>query len=273
MLYEVKATSTVNWIAPPSATARRLVAPSHAPTADGAGMPDLVCLGLIGSVARRLCGHAVAGVLLAMTGQPATPPAGHRGADRPAPFSRREVSVQNTPAPITRLPGKRILAFVIDGGCALAWAAITAAVGVPLDVTGVTHLVDPVALNISAAAVVVVPVTVGLAWFESRSGEGTLGKRAGQLAVVTAIGRSRINFARALGRNVGKVMVPWLVGHAAVFSIVAASTRGAIPISVGVLTGLSYVLPIVYVVSLFVGIGHTPYDLLAGTIVIHRPAS
>jgi uncharacterized RDD family membrane protein YckC len=121
-------------------------------------------------------------------------------------------------------------------------------------------LVNPIALNIVAAAVIVSPVTVGLAWLESRNHEATLGKWVGRLAVVTVVGRACISFVRALGRNAAKVMVPWLVGHAAVFSIVAASATGAIPISVSILTGLAYVLPIV---SLFVGSGRTPYDRLA----------
>ena len=212
-------------------------------------------------------------MLLAMTSRPATPRAAHPATDRPGPFSRPEVSVEDTPGPITRLPGTRIAAFVIDSGCALGWAAVTAAVGVPLYVTGSTHLVNPIALNIVAAAVMVIPVTVGLAWLESRKHEATWGKRVRRIAVVTLVGRSRISFARALGRNVAKVMVPWLVGHAAVFSIVAASTAGAIPVSVSILTGLAYVLPIIYVVSVFVGTGRTPYDRLAGTVVIRRPAS
>jgi hypothetical protein len=42
---------------------------------------------------------------------------------------------------------------------------------------------------------------------------------------------------------------------------------------VSILTGLAYVLPIIYVVSVFVGTGRTPYDRLAGTVVIRRPAS
>jgi hypothetical protein len=70
----------------------------------------------VGSLPRRPCDYAVAGMLLAMTSEPAIPPAAHHAADRPSHFSRREISVENTPEPITRLPGGRIAAFVIDGG-------------------------------------------------------------------------------------------------------------------------------------------------------------
>lgn len=207
-----------------------------------------------------------------MTTQPVPPAAGQAGSGRPVTFSAPLSAVENRREPIARLPGDRILGWVVDCGCALAWVAVTAAVGVPLYVTGVTRLADPVALNVVAAAAVVIPVTVGLAWLESRSVEGTWGKRTRRLAVVTAAGRSRISFARALVRNVSKVMIPWLIGHAAVFSIVEASATGGVPVSVWILTGLAYVLPIVYIVSLFIGSGRTPYDRLAGTVVIRRTA-
>jgi hypothetical protein len=53
-----------------------------------------------------------------------------------------------------------------------------------------------------------------------------------------------------------------------VFSIVQTSGSGPVPVSVWLLTVVAYVLPIMYVVSLFVGQGRTPYDLVSGTVVI-----
>jgi len=44
--------------------------------------------------------------------------------------------------------------------------------------------------------------------------------------------------------------------------------RVVVPVSVWLLTVVAYVLPIMYVVSLFVGQGRTPYDLISGTVVI-----
>lgn len=173
--------------------------------------------------------------------------------------------------PVIRQPANRLFAWTVDSGCALAWAAVTAAVGIPLYRAGVTRSVAPVALNIIAAATVVLPVTVCLAWFESRAREATVGKRMRRLVVLTASNRSRLTFARALGRNAAKVMLPWLVGHAAVFAIVEASASAAIPVGVVVLTGSAYLLPIVYIASVFIGTGRTPYDRLAGTIVIRVP--
>lgn len=82
-----------------------------------------------------------------VTSQPAPPAAAHPAADGHGHFSRREVAVQNTPEPITRLPGGRRGAFVIDDGCAFGWAAVTAALGVPLCVTGASYLANPIVLD------------------------------------------------------------------------------------------------------------------------------
>ncbi|HEV7709693.1 MAG TPA: RDD family protein [Asanoa sp.] len=176
---------------------------------------------------------------------------------------------------MVREPLNRLVAWVVDWGFILAWVAITAAVGVSLFLAGMTRDLDTVTLNLVAATVTVIPVTFWLAWLESRAREATPGKRIRKLTVITATDGSRITFGRALLRNVLKIAVPWLIGHAAVFSIVGTSESGAVPIGVWLLTGVAYALPIVYVVSLFVGMGRTPYDRLSGTAVIrskHRVA-
>ena len=169
-----------------------------------------------------------------------------------------------------REPLNRLLAWMVDWGCILVWVAVTAAVGVPLYLAGTTRDLDTVTLNLVAGAVTVVPVTVWFAWFESRAREATPGKRLRGLAVVAAADGSRITFGRALLRNALKIAVPWLVGHAAVFSIVDTSGSAAVPIGVWLLTGAAYALPIGYVASLFVGAGRTPYDRLSKTVVIRR---
>jgi uncharacterized RDD family membrane protein YckC len=170
--------------------------------------------------------------------------------------------------PMVREPLDRLLAWVVDWGCVLVWVAITAAVGVPLLLAGVTRGLDTVTLNLVAAAVMVVPVTFWLARLESGARGATPGKRLRKLTVVSATDGSRVTFGRALLRNVLKIAVPWLIGHAAVFSIVRTSGSGAVPVGAWLLTGAAYALPIVYVASLFVGLGRTPYDRLSGTAVI-----
>jgi RDD family protein len=172
--------------------------------------------------------------------------------------------------PVVREPLNRITAWVVDWGCVVVWVAITAAVGVPLYLAGMTSALGTVTLNLVAAAVVVFPVTFWLARLESGARRTTPGKRLRGLAVITAADGSRTTLGKALLRNTLKIAAPWLIGHAAVYAIVETGDSGAVPIGVWLLTGVSYVLPAVYVASLFIGTGRTPYDRLSGTTVVRR---
>lgn len=164
--------------------------------------------------------------------------------------------------------GRRLVAWLIDWVCILGWVGLTAAVGVPLYLAGVIAPTGLVALNVIGALVVVIPTVVGAAWFESRERAATPGKRVLGLEVRTDAGRPR--FRVALVRNALKIGVPWLIGHAAVFAIVTSSAdAGAVPAGVWVLTGAAYVIPVVWVVSLFVAGGRTPYDRVSATTVVH----
>jgi len=187
----------------------------------------------------------------------------------------------------------------------LVWAAIVAAVGIPLYLTGVTGSVDPITLNVIASLIMVAPVTLALAWLESSRWHATLGKRALGIRVVgtsrgtnrevdraasaarrtsttgtnddtssgteptTATGiAARISFGTALLRNALKIALPWLIGHAAVIAITDSGAGSAPSVGVWVLTLAAYALPIVYVVSLFLRRGATPYDVAARTAVV-----
>ncbi|WP_136709104.1 RDD family protein [Agromyces sp. H66] len=161
---------------------------------------------------------------------------------------------------------RRISAWLIDWACILGWVALTAAIGVPLYLAGVTSPMGVGTLNVISALVVVVPVVVGAAWFESRPRSATPGKRVLGLEVRTDAGRPR--FPLALLRNALKIGVPWLIGHAAVFAITTSSADGgSVAVGVWVLVAAAYVIPIVWIVSLFVAGGRTPYDRLSGTTV------
>lgn len=177
----------------------------------------------------------------------------------------------------------------------LVWAALLAAVGIPLMLAGVTRHVDPVVLNVIATIAIVVPVTLALAALEASRWHATVGKRALGIRVVrtdagtdvdawghvasghVASGRSSsaatavdVSFGVALLRNSLKIALPWVIGHAAVIAIVDTSTGPTTPAWVWMLTAAAYLLPIVYIVSLFVRHGRTLYDLAAGTAVIRR---
>ena len=160
--------------------------------------------------------------------------------------------------------------MLVDWFCILAWVAITAAVGVPLYLSGLTHSVGAVASNLVAALMTVVPATVVLTLLESSPREASIGKRTRHLRVVDAVTGSRVSFQRSILRNTLKIGVPWTIGHASVFAIVQASGSRSVPVSVWLLTVVAYVLPITYIVSLFVGQGRTPCDLISSTVVIQE---
>jgi uncharacterized RDD family membrane protein YckC len=161
---------------------------------------------------------------------------------------------------------RRIAAFLIDWLCILGWVAVTAAVGVPLYLAGVTRGLDPVALNIVATVILVIPVVVAAAVFESRRRAATPGKRV--LHVEVRHGSRAPGFGRALLRNILKIGVPWIIGHAAVFVLATAGLAGTPTPAIGyVLLVAAYVLPIAYLVSLFAGSGRALYDRVAGTRV------
>jgi uncharacterized RDD family membrane protein YckC len=167
---------------------------------------------------------------------------------------------------MTGRPFARLLAWLIDWLCVLGWVAVTAVVGVPLYLSGVTAAVGQVGLNVIATVVTVVPVVLWLSVSES-SRQATVGKRVRGLKVVDAATGAPVSFARALVRNTLKIGVPWLIGHAAAIAIVGASAEASVPPQVWVLTAVAYVLPLSYVVSLFIGSGRTPYDFVARTVV------
>ena len=152
--------------------------------------------------------------------------------------------------------------------CILVWVAVVAAVGIPLYRMGITGPLPLLWLNLVATVTLVAPVTVVLAGLESSAREASFGKSVRRLKVVSARTGARVSFRHALARNVLKVALPWTIGHAAVYGIVAAGGTGAVPLWVWAATAIAYVLPIAYVVSLFVGTGLTPYDRLSGTAVV-----
>ena len=160
----------------------------------------------------------------------------------------------------TRAPWRRLAAWAIDCLCILGWVAVTAAVGIPLYLAGAVRPSGMALLNVIGALVIVVPVTLGLAGLEHHFG-ATAGKRALGLRVEAA--GTRPSFPRALLRNALKVALPWLIGHAAVYAVVGDPSPAVSWLLVG-----AYVLPVLYVVMLFVGSGRTPYDRISGSAVV-----
>lgn len=177
---------------------------------------------------------------------------------------------------MTRHPGDRLLAVLIDWLFMCVWIGLVAAVTVPLFLVGATAALPPVAENAVAALVTVVPITIALAVMESGPRQSTPGKRARRLVVRDTRTGDALPFRRALLRNAVKIALPWIVGHAAVYAIVGASggatgPDGSLPPGVEAVTAIAYVLPTIWLVTLLIGSGRTPYDMIAGAVVA-RPA-
>jgi uncharacterized RDD family membrane protein YckC len=162
---------------------------------------------------------------------------------------------------------RRIVAWLVDWLCFLVWLALVAAIGVPLYLAGVTGQWSAVTANVVSALVTAVPLTVFLAVLESGTRQASVGKRVMGLKVVGVRDGERLSFASALLRNALKVAVPWTIGHAAAIALVGSGSTTMSPGLVA-LTAAAYVLPLVYVVTLFAGKGRTPYDRAAGAGVV-----
>jgi uncharacterized RDD family membrane protein YckC len=159
------------------------------------------------------------------------------------------------------------VAWLVDWLCFLVWLALVAAVGIPLYLSGVTGQWSVATTNVVSALVTAVPLTIFLAVLESGSRQASVGKRVLGLKVVGVGDGGRLSFASALLRNMLKVAVPWTVGHAAAIALVGSGSTTIGP-GLGALTAAAYVLPIAYVVSLFVGEGRTPYDRAGAARVV-----
>jgi uncharacterized RDD family membrane protein YckC len=156
-----------------------------------------------------------------------------------------------------------MLAWVIDWLCMLVWVLVVAAISVPLYLAGVISALDVRVENVLAFILFIAPITLALAWRESSARQATPGKRARRLIVTT--NNRRVSFRRALLRNALKLALPWELGHTVAFTLAAGN--GVIPAWIVPVAALTYALPIVYVVTLFVGDGRTLYDRVAGTVV------
>lgn len=169
---------------------------------------------------------------------------------------------------MTRQPFARLGAWLVDVLCISGWVAVLAVVGATLYLTGA---VDSLSANVGNAVsfvVLILPATVAMAWFESSSREATIGKHARGFRVVDAGTGSRVSFGRALLRNALKIAVPWEVGHTVAYGLVGTARGGAIPGWLVVATVAAYLVPTVYVATLFIGHGRTPYDWLSRTVVV-----
>lgn len=165
--------------------------------------------------------------------------------------------------------GQRVRAALVDLGLGLAWAAVVAAVGVPLYLTGGLDGLQALQLNLLGGALVVVPVIIGLAATEGGRYGASPGKQWLGLRVRRTDGRV-LGRGRALLRNTVKIGLPWMIGHAAV----VAFATSPVPVApdVWILVTIAVLLPLSYLAAALLEDGRTPYDVLAGSRVVAAAA-
>ena len=164
---------------------------------------------------------------------------------------------------------KRLLAFALDYIVISAYLVVLVIVGVVLARTpagpGFRALfANPNSAEATAFLLLVVPVLLYFAIFESSHWQATWGKRVLRLRATTTSGE-RAGFLRALWRNALKLL-PWELTHACLWRIPGWPFDPQTPplwINVGLI--LVWVIVVVYVISLaFSRSGQTLYDYLAG---------
>ncbi len=164
---------------------------------------------------------------------------------------------------------KRLLAFALDYIVISAYLVVLVIVGVVIARTpagpGFRALfANPNSAEATAFLLLVVPVLLYFAIFESSPWQATWGKRVLRLRATTTSG-VRAGFLRALWRNALKLL-PWELTHACLWRIPGWPFDPQTPplwIDVGLI--LVWVIVAVYVLSLlFSRTGQTLYDHLAG---------
>lgn len=158
---------------------------------------------------------------------------------------------------------RRIAAWCVDWIIIIGYALLL----VPLGYLVGTRLeLSPLAWNAISFTCLIAPVTLWLSWWETGPRAASPGKRVLRLRVQTASG-GQPGFGRALARNALKVALPWEAGHTLAFIFSAPPYTTADWIVAWIAAVLAYGLMLVYVISLFIGAGRTPYDRIAGTRV------
>jgi uncharacterized RDD family membrane protein YckC len=157
-----------------------------------------------------------------------------------------------------RLGARRLGAWCIDWLILSAFAGALVPIGLVLN--GSVRL-PPIGWNALSFVALVVPATLWLAAWEAGARAATPGKRVLRLRVDPA------GWPRSSVRNGLKVALPWELGHTAAYTLASPASSPAAQ-AVGMVCGVAAcAIALVYVVSLFVGAGRTPYDRVAGTAV------
>ena len=166
----------------------------------------------------------------------------------------------------------RLGAFALDLLPIMGYILIVLGIGLAVTLgqaKGQTYRLSdrPVLFDGVAFLTVILPVILYFTWSESSEKKATWGKRRLRLQVVTTEG-DRSSFGRALLRSAVKFL-PWQMAHTGLFHIpgwpLAVTT---IPTWVVTVFIILYALLAVYFLTLLVRPHRTPYDWIAGTMVV-----
>ncbi len=170
----------------------------------------------------------------------------------------------------------RIAAFLLDYLIIAIYIIVLIALSVllgfgPLRQTFQVLFANPTSSEISAFLLLVLPVILYFALFESSSWQATWGKRKIGLRVTNAQG-ARLSLARSLVRSLLKFL-PWELTHACIWRIPGWPFHPQTPspiISAGLV--LVWIIVGAYVISLLMSKKHqTLYDWIAGSYVVLAP--
>lgn len=170
---------------------------------------------------------------------------------------------------------RRIAAFGIDYLVIAAWIALITAAGfgaraiLGIESAPILSQADKLRGHAIAFFSLTLPVVLYFAIAESSRWQGTVGKRALGLRVQSVRG-TRITLGRSLARSSIKFL-PWEVAHTAIWHV-PGQPFVSMPAPIDFL-GYAVVLAGagVFAVAVFRGRGRTPYDLVAGTMVVEIP--
>ena len=170
----------------------------------------------------------------------------------------------------------RFAAFLLDYLIIAAYIVVLIVVSVllgfgPLRQTFQSLFANPNSSEISAFLLLVLPVILYFALYESSSWQATWGKRKVGLRVMNSYG-GRLNFRRSLVRSFIKFL-PWELAHACLWRIPGWPLDPQNPpliISMGLV--LVWIIVGTYVISMLMSKKHqTLYDMIAGSYVVLAP--
>ncbi len=167
--------------------------------------------------------------------------------------------------------GKRLLAFFFDYLLIVAYFLVLAAVSLGLTaVVNPPPISSPYVFDLIAFVTTVLPVILYFTLAEGGGRQATWGKRRVGIQV-TAVDHKPLTYRQSFIRSLIK-FAPWQIAHTSLFHIPgwpwAFETIGAASL-VGLVVAQG--LALLYILCLlFTPTGRTPYDWLAGTMVVAR---